>query len=474
MFESSGVGAAQRLRAAIAARTQAEIDEAVAIADLAAENAWPEDAQFDVVGTRPIRIGADGTALVDEFLPLEVAALKGISVAAATWLIRDVVNLKARHPHLWFQVTKGHLPVFRACQLAVEVARYDLSLEESLALDAELAPKIATLPWARVLKLARGLITIIATDKVTALAEQARAQRYVRKHPTDDPTVAYVEARVDAADAIFFDAAVDRIADILGSQGDLDPKEIRRAKAVGILATPARAQLLLAEAVGDPSTGSGHWATAGSGNRAISLSLSKGKVRSTDRRLLPKATVYVHVAEETLLTGRGTARVEGVGAIPAAMLKLLLGNTRVRLTPVVQPFKKLAVDSYEIPARIRNQVILRDRVEVFPFSARPARNKDLDHTKPFQRGKPKQTRANNLGPLARKAHRAKTHGDWQLHQPAPGIFHWQSPAGYQYRIGPNGTTHHHHNSNHAAFDQALWQHDLDNPPPPTGTHVAQP
>ncbi len=457
MFESSGVGAAQRLRAAIAARTQAEIDEAVAIADLAAENAWPEDAQFDVVGSRPIRIGADGTALVDEFLPLEVAALKGISVAAATWLIRDVVNLKARHPHLWFQTTKGHIPVFRACQLAVEVARYDLSLDQARALDAELAPKIATLPWARVLRLARGLITIIATDKVTALAEQARTQRYVRKHPTDDPTVAYVEARVDTADAIFFDAAVDRIADILGTQGDLDPKEIRRAKAVGILATPARAQLLLTEAISDPPS---------------SLSSSKGpKIRATDQRLLPKATVYVHVAEETLLTGRGTARVEGVGAIPAAMLKLLLGNTRVRLTPVIQPFATHAVDSYEIPARIRNQVILRDRTEVFPHSARPARNKDLDHTKPFVAGKPNQTRANNLGPLTRKAHRAKTHGHWHLHQPAPGIFHWHSPAGNQYRTGPNGTTHHGHNPNHTPYDQAQWQHDQDEPPPkppPTG------
>jgi hypothetical protein len=43
--------------------------------------------------------------------------------------------------------------------------------------------------------------------------------------------------------------------------------------------------------------------------------------------------VYVHVAEETLLTGRGTADVEGVGAIPVAMLRILLGHTRVRLTP---------------------------------------------------------------------------------------------------------------------------------------------
>lgn len=43
---------------------------------------------------------------------LEVAALKGISVASATWLIRDIVNLKARNPHLWLQATKGHIAMF--------------------------------------------------------------------------------------------------------------------------------------------------------------------------------------------------------------------------------------------------------------------------------------------------------------------------------------------------------------------------
>jgi hypothetical protein len=451
MFESSVSGAAHRLRAAIDARTKAEISEAIAIADLAAENAWPEDAEFDIVGTRPVRIGADGTALVDEFLPLEVAASKGISVASATGLIRDVVNLKARHPLLWFQATKGHIAMFRACQLAAEVARFDLSLEQAQALDAELAPQIATLAWRRVLKLARGLIADLAADTVTAMAEQARAERYVHKHPTDDPSVAYIAARVDTADAIFFDAQVDRIADILGTQGDVDPKEIRRAKAVGILATPARAQLLLLEALDTacPSTSSGN--VGGSHTPAPS---------STDPRLLPRATVYVHVAEETLLTGRGTARVESAGPLAVTMLKHLLGHTRVRVTPVVRPYAQIAVDSYEIPARIRNQVLLRDTIEVFPFSARNARAKDLDHTVPFVTGKQGQTRADNLGPLSRPAHRAKTHGDWQLEQPTAGIFHWQSPAGYRYRVGPNGTIRYGKDPAHAIFDQALWKHDL--------------
>ncbi len=391
MGTAAGLSAVERLRAAAQARTQAEVEEAVAIADLAAEQAWDEHASFDVVGTRPVRLGADGTALVDEFLPLEVAAVKGISVGAATWLIRDIVNLKARHPLLWFQATKGLIPMWRACQLAAETARYDLTLDQAQALDAQLAPKVPTLPWRRVLQLARGLISEIAADKIEQLAEKARTARFVRKLPTDDPTVAYLSARVDTADAVFFDAMVDRIADILAQRGDTDPKDVRRAKAVGILATPERARLMLTEATGtaDPAG-----------------------VRSTDPRLLPEATVYVHVAEETLLAGRGTARVEQVGPLAATMLKLLVGNCRVRLTPVIRPYADVAVDSYEIPDWMRRQVQLRDTYEIFPYSSRTSRHQDLDHTIPYQPGQPDQTRASNLGPLEppRRVRRLETLG----------------------------------------------------------------
>lgn len=72
--------------------------------------------------------------------------------------------------------------------------------------------------------------------------------RFVRKLATDDPTTAHLSARVATADAIFFDAMVDRIADILADRGDLDPWDALRAKSVGILANPAEAQRLLAEA----------------------------------------------------------------------------------------------------------------------------------------------------------------------------------------------------------------------------------
>ncbi len=443
-MNDSMAAATARLRAAVEARKKAEVEEAIAIAELAETHEWTADASFDLIGTRPVRIGADGTLLVDEFLPLEVAALKGISVASATWLIRDVVNLKARHPLLWCQATRGLIPIHRACQLAADVARFDLSIEQARAVDEQLAPKVATLPWRRVHRLARGLITDVAAEKVTALQRQSREARFVRKLPTDDPAIAYISARVDTADAIFFDAMVDRIADLLGSTGDTDDKELRRAKSIGILATPARAHLLLAEAAG----------LSGSGNG------------SADPRLLPEACVYVHVAEESLLRGAGTARVEGVGPLAATMLRHLVGHSRIRVTPVIRPYADVATDAYEIPDRIRHQVLLRDTYEVFPFSSRSARKADLDHTEPYRPGGERQTRATNLGPLWRKPHRAKTHAGWRLDQPKAGVFWWQTPHGDRYRVGPNGTIRSGRNPRHRLFEQALWNSDHQDPARP--------
>ncbi len=120
-MSESFLSAAAKLQAAVEARTRAEIDEAMAIAELAAEHEWPVDAPVGVIGTRAVRLGADGTPMHDEFVALEVAVAMGISVSAATWLVRDVVNLKARHPLVWFHATRGLIPMFRARQLTMEL-----------------------------------------------------------------------------------------------------------------------------------------------------------------------------------------------------------------------------------------------------------------------------------------------------------------------------------------------------------------
>jgi hypothetical protein len=442
--------AIDRLRAAVDTRARAEIDEAVAIAELAAEHEWPADAQIEMVGTRAVRVGADGTCLIDEFLPLEVAALKRISVTAATWLIRDLVNAKVRHPALWARMCAGDVPVFRMCQLAQEAARYDLSLAEARWVDAELAPKLAGLPWRRVLQVARGLIANVAAAKVAAFHAHSRAERFVRVLPTDDAATSYLSARVATGDAVFFDGMVNRIAAVLAEQGDTDPLDARRAKAVGILATPARAHLMLARAAAtsghlnpDPNDDASDEPSEEQPLRRPTIDASLFSPSDlpaiTDPRLLPTASLYVHVAEESLLTGSGVARVEGIGPLAVGMLKFVLGNCQVRLTPVVRPYSKVAVDAYEIPARIREQVALRDSFEVFPSSSRRSREQDFDHTIPYRPGGKAQTRQSNLGPLSRRVHRAKTHGGWRLEQPEPGVFTWTSPGGLRYQVSPLGS-----------------------------------
>lgn len=92
---------------------------------------------------------------------------------------------------------------------------------------------------------------------------------------------------------------------------------------------------------------------------------------------------------------------------------------------------------------MRRAVLLRHRFEIFPYGSHPSTGLDLDHTIPYRHGPdrpPGQTRPDNLGPLRRKAHRAKTHAGWRLSQPRPGTFAWLSPLGRRYLVTPSGVT----------------------------------
>jgi hypothetical protein len=100
------------------------------------------------------------------------------------------------------------------------------------------------------------------------------------------------------------------------------------------------------------------------------------------------------------------------------------------------------VDAYEVPDAIRDAVCFRSPSSIFPYGNQPSRKLDLDHTIPYDhsRGRPpSQTRVDNLGPLPRRAHRAKTARRWQVTQTEDGWFEWVSPAGYRYAVGPYGT-----------------------------------
>jgi 5-methylcytosine-specific restriction endonuclease McrA len=92
---------------------------------------------------------------------------------------------------------------------------------------------------------------------------------------------------------------------------------------------------------------------------------------------------------------------------------------------------------------MRELVFLRDRHCVFPWCGRDARSCDLDHVTPYvpmdEGGPPGQTNPQNLAPLCRRHHRAKTFTGWTYQRHRDGTYTWTSPHQKHYTVDNNGT-----------------------------------
>ena len=178
-------------------------------------------------------------------------------------------------------------------------------------------------------------------------------------------------------------------------------------------------------------------------------------------RLLPTATVYVHLdqaATPTTTSTRGghapvngpvigPATVEGHGVITAEQARAWLGHRRVTLTPVIDLNAVHApVQGYVFPRRLRQVMHLTNPRDTFPYGTTGApgsRGKDADHITPYvhpdEHGPPAQTGLHNGTLLGRFAHRLKTHGRWRPLHLKPGHVLWHSPHGHSYLVDPLGT-----------------------------------
>ena len=238
--------AMQRLQAAVAAEAAAQAAKAVAILDLAHEQEWYAGAEFEMVGRRPVRIGVDDAPLVDETLPLEVAALTGTSVAAATALIRDIVNLHHRHEHAWRAVTDGRIPLWRARQLTQLAEAFELGMGECMMADARIQPMLGLVGWGRVMARYRAAIIEVAPAKVAAHNAKGRRNRHIAfGTDSDDPTLSWMSALADTGDVRAFEHLLGLVTKALIELGDTDPIDIVRSKALGRMADPEGVLALL-------------------------------------------------------------------------------------------------------------------------------------------------------------------------------------------------------------------------------------
>ena len=391
---------------------------------------------------RLIEIGPDGCPPVAEFGLLELAARLGRTYESVAMQASQLLDLRHRFPKLFAAVLAGELAPWQAAQLTAEC--YQLNREQAGRVDAELG-LIGYQSMARAKRRVRGLIAKLCPEVVEEQARDKRAGRFVAIGDSQAGS-SDLFGRIGAADGRFLNATLNRLAEVFAAQGDESTLQQRRAKALGVLAVPARALQILQQAVQpqlvEPDEPTFDPDADEPATDPTCFGHLCGQVTVNPDRLLPRTTIHVHIAAESLETGDGVARVEGIGPILVGQLEDLLANTRITVLPTLDPAGLPPFDSYEIPDRLRTAVIDRNPTEVFPGSARPSRSCQIDHTEPYVFGPdrpPGQTSYGNLGPLGSRVHRAKTHAGWALRQPEPGVFEWRTPLGYHYRVTPERT-----------------------------------
>ena len=389
--------------------------------------------------------GGEGTPAVREYALPELAMARETHTLTTRALAADTLDLQHRLPRVWNVVEAGDCEPW--------VARKVASLSRALpaatvgVVDRAVAAAIAGHAASTVLEIAAAKI-IEADPEAHAMRREAeKHRRYVALSRTDEFGLRTVIARIHAGDAVWVDAILDRVADILSpTHGHDHNRDELRALAFGWLARPAELLKLLLDhttPASDPETGVPEqpaWAPDDLAATAERLS------RMSPRQLAAmrvRAQVFVHLSEDAVTGQCGIARVEGLGPVLVASLADLLGHADVRITPVIDLHGKSAVDRYEHPEMLKDQVWLLTGGETFPFTPRTATRDrvDFDHTTPYDPDGPGgQTGPHNSGPLRRRHHRWKTHGGFRSRSAGPGRHLWQTPHGDTYLVDHHGTT----------------------------------
>ena len=323
--------------------------------------------------------------------------------------------------------------------LARKVARMSRRLPAGRVrvVDAAVARAIATESPGRVLRICEAKVIEADPETHAARVQAERHRRYVALSRSDEAGLRLVIARVSAGDAVWIDAMVDRVADLIADRHPGAGRDELRSVAMGWLARPAELlELLLASqcaASGQPET-----------SRATALpAVSLETLRTIDpAKLRPQVRLFVHLSDVALAgLASPVARVEGVGPLLADH-DLFAGCT-VTVTPVIDLNDRVSVNCYEHPSSLRERRLVITPADCFPYaSAVPglAGPVDLDHPTPYDPdGPPGQTGLHNSGPLGRRHHRWKTHAGYACRQSGTTRWTWRTPHGSHYLVDHTGT-----------------------------------
>ena len=384
---------------------------------------------------RELRLSGQGAFLVEEFAVAEVAAALGMTESAGRGYVGQAVELRDRLPRLWGRVMSGELPAWKARQVAEQTI--PLSSDAAGYVDAQLAGFAHKISFGRILACVEAAALRHDPDLAAERARQAAEKRGVWVEDRIDGT-SEIKAVTGTPDARAFDAALNHVATALNLLGDGDSRDVRRAKAIGVLADPQYA-LDLTTSSGD---GTRTAALHQQGRRPQAIA---GPV--VHIHLHTAAVAGVQVGAAAVVAVGEVARVDGVGPRSTEAIKQWLATLApgavVKVTPVVDLSERISVDAYEIPDRLRRQVEERDHSCRFPWCGRRG-GFDVDHIDAFvprdDGGPPGQTNTHNLARLCRFHHRVKTHSRWSYVRRRDGVLVWTSPLGRTYTVDESGTS----------------------------------
>jgi hypothetical protein len=421
----------------VAERRRAEVD------DLRVVGAWAvvhsTDPRRDPQGGRRVwaedrlvHPGGEGTPGLREFSIPELAMAREVGVPACERDLADVLDLVHRLPKVWALTRELACPVW----LSRKVARLSrrLPLDRVWIVDAAVAEAIPGEAAGRVLAICEAKVIEADPAAHAAKVEAQRRRRYVALSRRDEFGLRHVIARVSAGDALWIDAMVERVADLIADRHGQATRDELRSIAMGWLARPAEVLQLLLEAQGDSPEISR--ATAFPAELLPTLAAAKPE------RFRPRVVLYVHLSDLALVgLSSPVARVEGVGAVLAD--HHLFAGCQVRIRPVIDLNDRVDLNCYEHPVWLDEQRKLATPGDYFPYAgAVPGRAGpvDLDHPTPYDPlGPPGQTGMHNSGPLGRRHHRWKTHAGYVSRQCGTSRWVWRTPHGRYFVVDHRGT-----------------------------------
>ena len=400
----------------------------------------PDGASARRLGHVLVHPGGEGTPGVQDFCLGEIALARGTGVTATINALADVLDLEHRLPQTWMVVRAGDAEVYIARRVA-KLSRH-LPVEKVGVVDSAIARIIAHEAGGRVLAVAEAKIIEADPELHDERVEAERARRYVGMGRTDEFGLRTVIARIEAGDAVWVEATLVRVTEIIAPAHPHTGADELRAIAFGYLARPGELLQLLLEHNGEHASNDGADDEADGPSRATAFAadLLDALSRADLSTLAPKAVLYVHLHESALRGTDGVARVEGLGPVSISALAGLLRRTRLTVRPVRDLSSRVRTTAYEHPESLKEQTYLTTGGDYWPYATSTSRRVDYDHPTAYDdTGPPRQTGSHNSGPLGRRHHRWKTHAGYRSRQCGEGRYVWLTPHGLAFLVDHLGT-----------------------------------